>query len=103
MRNLANTTAGKFRGFTLDELLVVIGIIAILIAILLPAMVKARALAMITTCSSNLRQLGLAETMYANENHDFFTPFKNSTSGDPWATSQSFYVSLGPYLGQKKP
>lgn len=59
--------SSRHRAFTLVELLVVIGVIAILIALLLPALTRAREVAQRTACASNLRQTGMAMLMYYNE------------------------------------
>lgn len=58
----------RIQGFTLVELLVVISIIALLISILLPALSKARAAARTVVCLSNMRQLGIANRLFADAN-----------------------------------
>lgn len=95
----------KIRGFTLIELLVVISIIAVLMAIMMPALQSARDQARRTMCGSNSRSIGVGVAQFAVDNNDWLpvydgynfnkdsSPFKGT-----WPHKGFWYVDIAPYM-----
>jgi prepilin-type N-terminal cleavage/methylation domain-containing protein/prepilin-type processing-associated H-X9-DG protein len=100
MNNPGGTTSGA--AFTLIELLVVIAIIAILAALLLPALGRAKETARATVCLSNLHQVGIALQIYVQENNNKL-PFMRDVSTDPAVAATNTFPAinkvLAPQLG----
>jgi len=100
--------AKVYPGFSIVELLVVIGIIGLLLALLLPGLGKARAMARRVNCGSNLHQIDLAMHLYLSDNKDTYPcaqdplPKKQPTDPNIWLwMGRGWRDFISPYFGEK--
>lgn len=97
MSNYKSKVGGMKKGFTLIELLVVIAIIAILAAILFPVFARARENARRTSCLSNLKQIGTATMMYAQDYDETYPMYHRDRlplAREPWTQTITPYTSV---------
>jgi prepilin-type N-terminal cleavage/methylation domain-containing protein len=102
---LAWRVQSRWQGFTLIELLVVIAIIAILAALLLPALARAKEKSVRIQCTSNIKQWGIAVTLYGGDNRELFpaNPTSDGASGFAW-TARGLNTNFYPqYLYPNRP
>ncbi|HXR05239.1 MAG TPA: prepilin-type N-terminal cleavage/methylation domain-containing protein [Verrucomicrobiae bacterium] len=98
MKSIESSPAAKAKGFTLIELLVVMAVVAVLAALLIPALAASKDVPYRIQCANNLRQIGVAEFVYAGENQDLLPAIGFGASGNwtwdlPWVNGQQLINS----------